>query len=393
MRTFYNALHAQHQGRFEMYRGALVPCHEVPARADDVLAELLRRQTGPVHDPYAMADAVLTTVHSKRYLQFLETAWDQWVALDPANASRDALPSVWPTRTFRTDVEPVNFAARMGLYSFDAGSPLTAGTWVAARAGAACAVSAAACIVQGERAAFALSRPPGHHAEPDQGRGYCVFGNAVIAIRHAQRVRGVGRVAVVDWDVHHGNGTETAFIEDPSVLTISVHQDRCYPVDAGGVEVTGNGAGAHTNLNVPLPAGSGHGAYLSAFERAVIPALERFRAELVIVTSGLDASAMDPLGRMMCTSATYRELTRRVMAAAATSAGGRIVATHEGGYSNAYVPFCGLAVIETLAGITSGVTDPYLDELMQTAGHELLPHQTAAIDAAAKAAERVGSSA
>jgi len=268
------------------------------------------------------------------------------------------------------------------------------GSFEIAQLSAGGCIAAVDAVLAGRVAnAYALVRPPGHHAEPDQGRGYCVFGNAVIAIRHAQRVRGVGRVAVVDWDVHHGNGTETAFIEDPSVLTISVHQDRCYPVDAGGVEVTGNGAGAHTNLNVPLPAGSGHGAYLSAFERAVIPALERFRAELVIVTSGLDASAMDPLGRMMCTSATYRELTRRVMAAAATSAGGRIVATHEGGYSNAYVPFCGLAVIETLAGITSGVTDPYLDELMQTAGHELLPHQTAAIDAAAKAAERVGSSA
>ena len=216
-----------------------------------------------------------------------------------------------------------------------------------------------------------------------------MFGNAVIAIRHAQRELGIGRIAVVDWDVHHGNGTELAFLEDPSVLTISVHQDGCYPIDAGGSEVTGRGAGADTNLNIPLPAGSGHGAYLSAFERAVMPALARFRPELIVVTSGLDASAMDPLGRMLCTSATYRELTRRVMDAAAASAGGRLVATHEGGYSNAYVPFCGLAVIETLAGITTDAVDPYLGELMQMAGQSLLPHQAAMIDAAARQAERV----
>ncbi|HUO96322.1 MAG TPA: class II histone deacetylase [Steroidobacteraceae bacterium] len=237
--------------------------------------------------------------------------------------------------------------------------------------------------------AYALVRPPGHHAEPDQGRGYCVFGNAVIAVRHAQRAHRVGRIAVVDWDVHHGNGTETAFIDDPSVLTISVHQDRCYPVDAGGIDVVGRGRAAYTNLNVPLPAGSGHGAYVAAFERAVVPALRRFRPELIVVASGLDANAMDPLGRMMCTSATYRELARLVLGAADETAGGRVVATHEGGYSNAYVPFCGLAVVETFAGIMSNAQDPYLAELMQMGGQALLPHQAAAIEAAGAVAARV----
>ena len=155
------------------------------------------------------------------------------------------------------------------------------------------------------------------------------------------------------------------------------------------METTGRGAGAGTNLNIPLPPGSGHGAYVAAFERAVVPALLRFRPELIVVTSGLDASAMDPLGRMLCTSATYRELTRQVLAAAQGTAGGRVVATHEGGYSNAYVPFCGLAVIETLAGLRTDATDPYLDELMQMAGQALQPHQATVIDAAAAVAGRV----
>ena len=251
-------------------------------------------------------------------------------------------------------------------------------------------IAAVDAVVGGRvRNAYALVRPPGHHAEPDQGRGYCVFGNVAIAVRHAKRVHGLGRIAVVDWDVHHGNGTETAFLDDPSVLTISVHQDRCYPVDAGGLGTTGAGPAAYTNLNVPLPAGSGHGAYLAAFERAVVPALLRFRPELIVVASGLDANAMDPLGRMMCTSDTYRELARQVLAAAEASAAGRVVACHEGGYSNAYVPFCGLAVVETFAGLRTEAADPYLAELMQMAGHELLPHQTAAVDAAAAMAARV----
>jgi acetoin utilization deacetylase AcuC-like enzyme len=236
--------------------------------------------------------------------------------------------------------------------------------------------------------AYALVRPPGHHAEPDRGRGYCVFGNAVLSVKHAQRVHRLIRIAVVDWDVHHGNGTELAFLDDPSVLTISVHQDRCYPVDSGFLEVIGEGRAAHTNLNIPLPPGSGHGAYVAAFERAVVPALRRFRPELIVIASGLDANAMDPIGRMLATSETYRMLTRLVMGVAAAECAGRIVATHEGGYSNAYVPFCGLAVIEELAGQRTLATDPYLEEFMAMAGHDLLPHQEAIINAAAAHAAR-----
>ena len=147
--------------------------------------------------------------------------------------------------------------------------------------------------------------------------------------------------------------------------------------------MTGVGRAAGTNLNIPLPAGSGHEAYLAAFDRVVVPALERFRPELIVVCSGLDASAMDPLGRMLCTSETYRGMAARIVRAARELCGGRLLATHEGGYSNAYVPFCGLPILEEFAGIRTGVVDPYLEELMQMAGQTLLPHQAAVIDAAA----------
>ncbi|HEY0826161.1 MAG TPA: histone deacetylase family protein, partial [Ramlibacter sp.] len=141
MKIFYNDRHPRHHGRHEMFRGQLVPCFEVPARADFVLRELQRRGLGTIESPAAVERSVLERVHAPRYLDFLAGAWDEWVALDPANAQRDALPSYWPIRTFRTDVLPASFPARMGLFSFDAGSPITAGPRAAAEHGAACAVA------------------------------------------------------------------------------------------------------------------------------------------------------------------------------------------------------------------------------------------------------------
>jgi acetoin utilization deacetylase AcuC-like enzyme len=237
--------------------------------------------------------------------------------------------------------------------------------------------------------AFALVRPPGHHALADEGMGFCIFGNCAIAVHHARQARGVGRVAIVDWDVHHGNGTQAAFYDDGSVLTISIHQDNCFPPGSGTLEENGEGDGLGASLNVPLPPGSGVPAYVQAFERVVVPALDGFRPELVIVASGLDASGMDPLGRQLMHSDGYRELTRLVLGAAERHAGGRLVVAHEGGYSQAVVPFCGLAIVETLSGIRTAVVDPFLGLISAQGGETVLPHQAAAIDAAAALVDRV----
>lgn len=236
---------------------------------------------------------------------------------------------------------------------------------------------------------YALVRPPGHHAERDRGRGFCLFGNIALAVMHARAKLGVGRIAIVDWDVHHGNGTEQAFYEERDVLTISLHQDNFYPHDSGHLANNGAGAGAGYNLNVPLPPGSGAGAYVHAFERVVIPALYRFRPELIVIASGFDASGVDPFGRMMVHSAAYRELTRMVQAAASDLCGGRLIASHEGGYSPWLTPYCGLAVMEQLSGVSTGVDDPFLP-IMQGWGHQdLQPHQAAAIEAAAALVKRI----
>jgi len=234
--------------------------------------------------------------------------------------------------------------------------------------------------------AYALVRPPGHHAEKDRGRGFCIFGNVALAAMHAQHARGLSKVAVVDWDVHHGNGTEHAFYSDPTVLTISIHQDNNYPPGSGAITDTGSGAGQGYNINVPLPPGSGVGAYVAAFEQIVAPALRSFRPELILVASGVDASAMDPLASMMMTSDGYRKLTEIVLSAAHDVCGGRVVACHEGGYSPAYVPYCGLAILEEMSGIRSGLEDPLLGLLAAFGGQEIQPHQEAVVREAAKLA-------
>jgi acetoin utilization deacetylase AcuC-like enzyme len=229
---------------------------------------------------------------------------------------------------------------------------------------------------------YALVRPPGHHAEADIGRGFCIFANAAIAARHAREARGLERVAVVDWDVHHGNGTQKAFYSDPTVLTISSHQDNYYPPDSGHVHEIGEAEGEGFSINIPLPPGSGSGAYVAAYERVVAPALRAFKPELVIVASGLDANAMDPLAHMMVHSGGYRRLTEIVMEVAEEVCGGRLVVEHEGGYSSAYVPYCGLAIVEQLSGIKSSIDDPFLPIFEGVGGQELQPHQEAAIAAA-----------
>jgi acetoin utilization deacetylase AcuC-like enzyme len=328
MLTIYNDRHALHQGRFEMFRGELVPCFEVPARADYVLKELQQRKLGDIASPGDVPDSAITTIHSQRYVDFLAGAWDEWVTLDPANAQRDAIPSYWPIRTFRSDVLPASFAARMGLFSFDAGSPLTSGTWAAARAGACCAITAAHKVLQGERAAFALTRPPGHHAGLDFFGGYCFLNNAALAAQ-ALRDAGMERVAVLDVDYHHGNGTQAIFYDRADVFFASVHGDPHteYPYFLGYADERGDGAGAGCNLNLPLPRGSGFAVWRAALKQA-LAAIAAVRADALVVSLGVDTFAGDPISGFGLQGADYLALGEDLAAAALPT-----VFVFEGGYA------------------------------------------------------------
>jgi acetoin utilization deacetylase AcuC-like enzyme len=253
-----------------------------------------------------------------------------------------------------------------------------------ARLAAGAALEALDAVLEGRvDNAYALVRPCGHHAIRDFGRGFAIFANITLAILSARARGKVGRVAVVDWDVHHGNGTQDAFYADPSVLTMSLHQAGYYPPTSGWLHENGEGSGHGYNINVPLPPGSGHGAYVETIKQVVLPALRRFRPEVIVIASGLDANAQDPLARMMCHSGTYREMATLVKTAAEELCDGRLVASHEGGYAPAYVPWCALAIIEVFADIKTSFQDQALDWIAGWPGQELQPHQADVIRSAA----------
>ncbi|MDM0042504.1 histone deacetylase family protein [Variovorax sp. J22G21] len=341
MRTLYNDQHTLHHGKLEMFRGELVPCFEVPARADFVLQELKRRGLGAIETPGTFDDAVIARVHAPRYVDFLRGAWAEWVALDPANAGRDAFPSYWPIRTFRSDMLPASFAARMGLFSYDAGSPLTSGTWAAAHAGAGCAIAAAQRLLAGDRAAFALTRPPGHHAGADFFGGYCFLNNAAIA---AQTLRdaGMARVAVLDIDYHHGNGTQAIFWERADVHFTSLHGDPHteYPYYLGYADEQGAGAGLGCNRNLPLPRGTGFAAWREALATA-LQGIAAFRPDALVVSLGLDTFADDPIAGFTLQSADYLAVGEDL-----ARTGLPTVFVFEGGYAVAEVGVNAVNVLE-----------------------------------------------
>jgi acetoin utilization deacetylase AcuC-like enzyme len=311
MLILFSALHRGHAPAHEFFRGERVACFESPARAEFVHQALLAAGHD-IHAPEDDSTAVLSLVHSRRYLAFLESAWTQWLALDPGNGGHQPFPSVWPVRTLRSDLEPANFTARLGLYSMDNGSPLVAGTWIAAKAGADAAASAAGLLSRGARGVFCVTRPPGHHAGADFMGGYCFINNAAVA---AQALLGLGcrRLAVLDVDYHHGNGTQSIFYERPEVLVASIHGDPRteYPFYLGHADESGAGPGLGFNLNLPLPAGSSAAAWFDALETACAR-IARHLPDALVVSLGLDTFAGDPISTFDLRAADFSRLGARL---------------------------------------------------------------------------------
>lgn len=289
MLTFYNEHHAQHAARTARERGVPASGVKTPERVALVLAEYERRGLGAIVTPQRVPPVTLERVHSPRYLHFLRNAWSEWVGLDPANAGKDAYPSVWPVRTLRYDIEPEDFHARLGLYSMDAGTPLTGGAWNAARTGADCAVNAAHALQRGERGTFALTRPPGHHAGADFFGGACFLNNAALAAQHLLD-DGMARVAILDIDYHHGNGTQEIFYARSDVLVVSIHADPrlAFPFYLGHADETGSGGGLGHNMNIPLAPGCGSAAWLAALETACVK-IAMARPQALVVPLGAHA--------------------------------------------------------------------------------------------------------
>jgi acetoin utilization deacetylase AcuC-like enzyme len=230
-------------------------------------------------------------------------------------------------RTAKHDV----LSGRPSLSTGD--TDITPNSWDVAAQAAGGVLNAVDAVVTGTaRNAFCAVRPPGHHASAGRGMGFCFFNNAALAARYAQRRHDLERVLIVDWDVHHGNGTQDIFYSDPSVFCFSTHQWPLYP-GTGRADETGEGAGVGTTMNFPFPAGSGREDILGALQSSLVPATERFRPDLVVISAGFDSRLGDPLGRFTLTDRDFADLTRAVMEIAARHAGGRVVSVLEGGYN------------------------------------------------------------
>ena len=277
-------------------------------------------------------------------------------------------------------IEQVQGIAELGGGEAGPFTPMGKDSYQAALLAAGGGMAAVDAVMAGKITnAYGLLRPPGHHAIADSGMGFCLFNNIVIAARYAQKKYGLERILILDWDVHHGNGTEAAFYHESSVLFFSLHQDNNFPPESGKVLDTGEGQGRGFNINIPLPAGTGAEGYLHAFTQIVTPISRQFQPELILISAGQDANGFDPLARMVLHSDTFRAMARIMKDLAEELCDGRLVALHEGGYSTAYVPFCTLAIIEEFSGLNSGVEDPFLFILGASPEQKLAPWQADAI--------------
>ncbi|MEJ1970446.1 MAG: histone deacetylase family protein [Rhizomicrobium sp.] len=305
MKTFYSPIHRDHAPPLEFERGRLAPAVEVPARVENVRAEVERRKLGPILAPADFGMAPIARVHDAGLVTFLGEASALWRKAYGEEAP-PALPSAWPARGMRSrfdgDVE-----ARLGAYSFDTATGIVKGTWPAALAAVNAALAAAQTVAGGERAAFALARPPGHHAAADVFGGYCYLNNIAIA---AQWLCDKGlRLAILDVDYHHGNGTQSIFYGRADVLFVSLHGDPvfAYPHFLGFADETGAGAGAGANLNLPLPMYTAWDGYAAALDIA-LKRISAFGPDVLLVSLGLDTFEADPISRFRLRAEDYLRL-------------------------------------------------------------------------------------
>src|SRR4249919_1300508 len=335
MQVVYTPAHLAHDITTETFMALPIPANEVAERAERIRDTLIADGGFAFEEPTDHGEAPITAVHDPGLVRFLEVAWSEVRRQGIARQflSADTYPNISMFEGMSEDAiaevvrEPVHAGGRAGFWGLDSAAPLVAGTYTAARGAVDVALTAADLVVAGATAAYGLCRPPGHHAARSMYGGYCFFNNAAIAAEAITAATGE-RVAILDVDYHHGNGTQQIFWRRGDVRYVSIHADpqRAYPYFLGRADETGEGPGVGENLNLPLRAGATNEDYLEATDRAV-EAIGASPGSVVVVSLGFDTYGLDPIGDFALTTDVYHEVGRRVAAL-----GRRLVVLQEGGY-------------------------------------------------------------
>ena len=339
MLTIYSSLHHRHHGNAELIDGKMMPCFEMPRRAEMILERVREVGLGEVRDPDRFGEGPVRRVHDGGFVDFLATAWQAWTA---EGRTQDALPLVWPVRSLRGDRVPDFIDGKLGFYSLDAGVPITAGTWEAVQASADVALTGARTLLDGAPAVFSLCRPPGHHAARAAMGGYCYLNNAAIAAQYLVD-QGRARLAILDIDYHHGNGTQEIFYSRSDVLFLSLHADPRveYPYFLGYADERGAGAGFGFTHNYPLPHGTTWEAYGPALDDACAK-VEAFRPDALVVSLGVDTYEHDPISQFRLRTEDFPKIGARIAAARVPT-----LFVMEGGYA---VEDIGVNAVNVLTG-------------------------------------------
>lgn len=339
MRIVYSAHHHLHAPPMEFTQGHLVPSHETPRRADIILEQLKSTAWCEALEPNSYSKDKILAVHTPGMVDLLENGYKAWEALGREGS---AYPSNWPLQGPFDLKIPEHLDGRLAYYCADTASPLTKTSWQAIKASADCALTAADLILSGDSVAFSLCRPPGHHSAANSFGGFCFLNNSAIAAQHLLD-QGKRRVAILDIDYHHGNGTQDIFYRRKDVLTVSIHADPLheYPFFWGHADEQGDGEGAGFNLNLPLPLGTGW----TRWEQALEEALQRIKAyepDVVLVGLGVDTFKKDPISLFRLTSDCYPLIGAKI-----ASLGRPSLFVMEGGYA---VDDVGINVVGVLDG-------------------------------------------
>lgn len=342
MRCVYSNEHLLHDGLLRIVGNKIERLAEKPERASNVLAAIRARWPDELQLPTAHDDTAIVAVHDSDYVEFLSTAWSQWVAAGQTNLNARADTFVGPG--MRGNLA-TSIHGRLGRYAFDVEAPFVEGSWRAIRSSADIALTAAGLVQQGESAAFALCRPPGHHATANQSGGYCYLNNSAIAAQ-SFLTSGKQRVAILDVDYHHGNGTQSIFYERADVLTLSLHANPAeeYPYFAGYEDETGSGAGTGYNRNFPLPLGTAWNAYSEALKEA-LDLVDAFQPDVLVVPLGVDTYENDRTTHFGISQDAYIAMGELI-----ASVGKPTLVVLEGGYA---IEEIGNNVVNFLGGIAN----------------------------------------